>query len=150
MGEMGRLALQLGTMGTGHPKRPFGKWDLKPHGADLNCTGPTFPIPLCQLWPKYIAPGRETQRFHMHLLMFLLLKLLKQQKHKQMHMNRSLRPVLLMCTFTRALDETLLITVSPTPLCSRAHSVFSLIDYDLLFVHRLLHLNVASSMSNLC
>ena len=87
----------------------------------LPCVGP-YLNPLCQLWPKYIAPGRETQRFHMHLLMFLLLhqlqplqrpphthpqrrsgrlappplwmgvgrplkrlKLLKQQKHKQMH-----------------------------------------------------------------
>ena len=43
-------------------------------------TGPTFLNPLCQLWPKYIAPGRETQRFHMHLLMFLLLQQLQQQK----------------------------------------------------------------------
>ena len=90
------------------------------------CVKCTLLNPLCQLWPKYIAPGRDTQRFHMHLLMFLLrqqlqplqrppnahpqrrrrfppssaapplwmgvgrplkrLKLLKQQKHKQMHM----------------------------------------------------------------
>ena len=28
-------------------------------------TGPTFLNPLCQLWPKYITPDRETQRFHM-------------------------------------------------------------------------------------
>ena len=34
-------------------------------------TGPTFLNPLCQLWPKYIALGQETQRFHMRLLMFL-------------------------------------------------------------------------------
>ena len=39
----------------------------------------------CQLWPKYVhvALGREIQRFHMHLLMLLLLK---HQKHKQMLM----------------------------------------------------------------
>ena len=62
-------------------------------------------IPLCQLWPKYIAPGRETQRFHVHfsclcfccfsskmlphrcrsILLLKRLKLLKQQKHKLLH-----------------------------------------------------------------
>ncbi len=41
------------------------------------CVKCTFLNPLCQLWPKYIAPGRETQRFHMHLLMFLLLQQLQ-------------------------------------------------------------------------
>ena len=42
-------------------------------------TGPTFLNPLCQLWPKYTAPGRETQRFHMHLLMCLLLQQFQHQ-----------------------------------------------------------------------
>ena len=34
---------------------------------------------LCQLWPKCIAPGRETQRFYVSLLMCLLLQQLQQQ-----------------------------------------------------------------------
>ena len=40
-------------------------------------TGPIFLNPLRQLWPKYIDPGRGTRRFHMHLLMFLLLQQLQ-------------------------------------------------------------------------
>ena len=45
-------------------------------------------ITLCQLWPRYVAPGRETRRFHVHWLMFLLLQ--QQSASTQMFGSKSL------------------------------------------------------------
>ena len=49
----------------------------------------TFLIHVCQLWIKYLALGRETQRFHMHLLMFLLLQQLWPNQQQNISTQRS-------------------------------------------------------------
>ena len=38
-----------------------------------------FLAPLCHLCPRHIAPGRETQRFHTHLVMFVVFQQLQRE-----------------------------------------------------------------------
>ena len=64
---------------------PLPKRSCLPGAGVSRPPSPNKPFPpllfhLCQLWPTYIiALGRETQRFHLHLLTFSLLQPFQEQ-----------------------------------------------------------------------